>query len=53
MIAITIDSLPFLAMVTNDECDLSGVIYRIAGSIAGKFGEMTRFEHLAKESLAN
>ena len=27
--------------------------YRIAGKFGGGFGESTRFEHLAKEGLAN
>ena len=35
-------------MVTLDASNAMHV-YRIAG----KFGELTRFEHLAKESLAN
>ena len=37
-----------------DRCSLYRIEYRIAGKFGGgRFGELTRSEHLAKESLTN
>ena len=49
MIAITIDSLTFLAMVTNDECDLSDYLRSYHGLVEHTRHFMCRGSYYATE----